>query len=272
LTTTAEDDAQRFKAIADDLGRSIALLKTQLIEREKQLAQAENALRQRREEIEQMPRAEQETRDETNALRSILEDKVNHIDEPTKELAKRVQIALTAAIQTLRDAAAGLDDHERLLQLSPEGFSPQRADQSGEQEKAGDLSKLLKRKAAEVEREAEAHRLTAAALADAETQIVERFSELVILTRMLGEQQDVNAQEKQFAEWLRQIYAAQGNIAWRWRFLPRSWQARHLLRRLAKRGLFDAGAYLRQNPDVAASGMDPLRHYILHGSLEGRTF
>lgn len=34
--------------------------------------------------------------------------------------------------------------------------------------------------------------------------------------------------------------------------------------------LFDAAWYLAQNPDVAQSGIDPARHYLLHGWLEGR--
>ncbi len=34
--------------------------------------------------------------------------------------------------------------------------------------------------------------------------------------------------------------------------------------------LFDASYYLAHNPDVAASGMDPLRHYELYGWHEGR--
>jgi len=35
-------------------------------------------------------------------------------------------------------------------------------------------------------------------------------------------------------------------------------------------GLFDAAYYLESNPDVAASGMDPLLHYIRYGHREGR--
>lgn len=34
--------------------------------------------------------------------------------------------------------------------------------------------------------------------------------------------------------------------------------------------LFDAEFYLSQNPDVAAARIDPLKHYIGHGSYEGR--
>ncbi len=39
---------------------------------------------------------------------------------------------------------------------------------------------------------------------------------------------------------------------------------------LRRSGEFDAEWYLRANLDVALSGMDPLRHYVLHGAREGR--
>lgn len=35
-------------------------------------------------------------------------------------------------------------------------------------------------------------------------------------------------------------------------------------------GLVDAAWYLQRYPDVAAAGMDPLQHYVLHGIGEGR--
>ena len=35
---------------------------------------------------------------------------------------------------------------------------------------------------------------------------------------------------------------------------------------------FDNDLYLRLNPDVRASNMDPRRHYIMYGALEGRAF
>lgn len=33
---------------------------------------------------------------------------------------------------------------------------------------------------------------------------------------------------------------------------------------------FDGHAYLQAYPDVAAAGMNPLRHYVVHGRAEGR--
>ena len=35
--------------------------------------------------------------------------------------------------------------------------------------------------------------------------------------------------------------------------------------------LFDRGFYLASNPDVAACGLDPLRHYLEFGMREGRS-
>jgi GT2 family glycosyltransferase/glycosyltransferase involved in cell wall biosynthesis len=39
---------------------------------------------------------------------------------------------------------------------------------------------------------------------------------------------------------------------------------------IERSGLFDPAAYLHFNPDVAVAGIDPLRHFIEHGSAEGR--
>lgn len=41
------------------------------------------------------------------------------------------------------------------------------------------------------------------------------------------------------------------------------------IRLIRRSGLFDDAWYLKENPDVATSGIDPARHYLLHGWLEG---
>ena len=45
---------------------------------------------------------------------------------------------------------------------------------------------------------------------------------------------------------------------------------RGLLELVRASGLFDAAHYLRENPDVATRGRDPLRHYVRLGGREGR--
>ena len=42
------------------------------------------------------------------------------------------------------------------------------------------------------------------------------------------------------------------------------------MRLIAASGLFDRDWYLAQNPDVATAGVNPLRHYLRRGALEGR--
>jgi len=39
---------------------------------------------------------------------------------------------------------------------------------------------------------------------------------------------------------------------------------------IARLGIFDATAYLQANPEVAAAGIDPIRHFVLQGAREGR--
>jgi hypothetical protein len=40
--------------------------------------------------------------------------------------------------------------------------------------------------------------------------------------------------------------------------------------RIRRARLFDPGFYLERYPDVRRAGMDPLRHYLIHGAAEGR--
>jgi hypothetical protein len=42
------------------------------------------------------------------------------------------------------------------------------------------------------------------------------------------------------------------------------------MRLIAASGLFDSSRYLQQNPDVARAGVNPLKHYLRRGGLEGR--
>ena len=45
---------------------------------------------------------------------------------------------------------------------------------------------------------------------------------------------------------------------------------RSLLKRVIKSGFFDEAYYLENNPDLISSGINPLKHFLLYGGLEGR--
>jgi len=54
------------------------------------------------------------------------------------------------------------------------------------------------------------------------------------------------------------------------KFCPSSSRQSKQYRLIKQSDLFDAAWYLTKNADVASSGMDPVRHYLVHGAREGR--
>jgi hypothetical protein len=57
---------------------------------------------------------------------------------------------------------------------------------------------------------------------------------------------------------------------WWYKFLTKDLVDRRKYRALKRKGLFDADAYVSRYPDVETSGMDALKHFIVHGMAEGR--
>ncbi|MBB3356494.1 MULTISPECIES: methyltransferase domain-containing protein [unclassified Novosphingobium] len=71
--------------------------------------------------------------------------------------------------------------------------------------------------------------------------------------------------------WMRRLYQLMDYAGSGWRgLLPPALRRRVLNRLLIGKRHFDGPAYLEKYADVAASGMDPLRHYVNHGMAEGR--
>lgn len=71
-------------------------------------------------------------------------------------------------------------------------------------------------------------------------------------------------------DWLQKVSAVLITYKKWYSFLPYFLCRKLYLHALVRRGLFDARQYCELYPDVRAEGMDPLRHYILHGLSEGR--
>ncbi|CAN5254705.1 hypothetical protein BH11PSE5_BH11PSE5_06490 [soil metagenome] len=98
-----------------------------------------------------------------------------------------------------------------------------------------------------------------------------RHAEIAQLTRILIEKEDCVDDLRTDLLWsLGIIKHLSNHPAW-WRFLPKKWKQKKVSTRLAKADLFDSESYLNRYPDVAAAGMDPLQHYLLHGMDEGRS-
>jgi chromosome segregation ATPase len=103
----------------------------------------------------------------------------------------------------------------------------------------------------------------------------ERFEEIASLTSMLAEREASERKLREELQWLREAASillndsrtAKGRLA---RLMPAAFHFTRQQRLLKRRGLFDGDAYLAANTDVAADGVDPLRHYLKHGLSENR--
>lgn len=95
-----------------------------------------------------------------------------------------------------------------------------------------------------------------------------RFNELAKVSQLLLDSRTELGEKT----WFQELSSAliRPNPIW-WSIMPRQWRLRQRNKKLRQLGLFDCSAYLRRYPDVAAEGVDPLRHYLSHGLGEGRT-
>ncbi len=108
------------------------------------------------------------------------------------------------------------------------------------------------------------------ALAESERRQEQGLGELVILTRKLQGKEQLEENESNRVEWLRNVLLVLTRLPWSWYFFPPKMRRVRELNLLRNRGFFDANAYLARYPDVLATGLDPLRHYVRHGMMEDR--
>lgn len=103
------------------------------------------------------------------------------------------------------------------------------------------------------------------------SQRTQAFSEMAVITKLLRDSEQDMLRVNDNIHWLRQIYTIILRRPKWWLLLSRKKQIERLRRRVERRGLFDSNSYLEKNPDVAATGVDPLKHYMTHGIIEYRS-
>lgn len=103
-----------------------------------------------------------------------------------------------------------------------------------------------------------------------EEKLAARFDEIATVTKLLADVSKRGDEAAAESLWLSKMAATSQNFPRWWAIMPDGWRRRREHRRYRNAGLFDAQAYLDANPDVGADGMDPVRHYLLHGRTEGR--
>jgi hypothetical protein len=107
-------------------------------------------------------------------------------------------------------------------------------------------------------------------LREQEERYERRSGETAVLTQALREQRAQNERSADGVKWLSQVHATLARRPYWWSLLPGPWRREREYRKLLLNGLFDGKNYLARYRDVADQGIDPLRHYIMHGMAEGR--
>lgn len=110
-----------------------------------------------------------------------------------------------------------------------------------------------------------------------EQRLGERFSEIASLTKMYSEaERRVYVKDEKIASMRSALAQEMGKTiaalldSRAWRFVPGRVRIFWQMALLRRTGLFDAEWYLKTYKDVADAAADPLRHYVVHGALEGR--
>lgn len=272
---------------ATRLEEEVAKLHSRLAEEGQSLA----ALRTELEAAEDAERLTVELRGRLAATESALAQRQLETEQTAVELAvAREEIERTGRLHAEGEQViAGLKEHVNLLlvdakeraALSAEldkvrrEVDQARASRQSEAEAAKAELTQLRRELAEARRAAEAaHSRTVAAQSETD-RLRADISEGEQSAR--NERAQLAERLKAEAEQMRQTLAAEmGKTVsalldeTAWRLLPNRLRVVRKMVLLKRSGLFDAEWYKARYKDVAESGIDPLRHYVVHGALEGR--
>ena len=237
------------------------------LERVERLLQSEVKSRERT--VEAHERVVEEHRRTLEAHGRVVEAHQREVEENRRALA-----ALEQARQREHAAAADRASERLRLEAQVQALESSNAELQGRIDdlagQAGEFEARVEFLAGEAQRLGEAHAGAVAAGQHAQALLGQRYQELATLTTLMVSQESATAEQAARAEWLRQVTALSLVMPFWWHLLPAAMRRKRELRRLARRGLFDAQRYYDLHPDVRDAGMDPLQHYILHGLVEGR--
>lgn len=263
-------------------------LEVSLKETEDKLAEAEAAAAAKFQQVEALERSMEETSADLLEIRGAAEQKQREMAEVVSRLseAQSELTSLRAEVQSHRTAleeARGELSHlqSELAQRRAEADDATSHLQLAEQRHTEELRAQRERHAEELESErrrasGEIDKLREERRA-AEGRLAERFGEIAVMTRMLGEKETAAQRSDERSAWLREVSAVllngsgsksvKGRLA---ALVPGPMRLNRQKARLKRTGIFDPDGYLAANPDVAEAGMDPLWHYINHGIEENR--
>lgn len=284
--TVAELQSERDERVhehvgaAEEAARRLALAESTLRQREEEIAQTRNELDSARETAARLPLLlEQLEQTRVDIFRVAAECQsaqatVARLQRTNRDLQHQLftettrKTRLKSAFYRLETQAAAQEN--AVIQL--------RADLASEQTENDTLRRTILEVGSQVaqlsEEKVKAERSAAQQAEErskAEYIIEERHqTEIKQLANRLILSEEMAALAIQRQAWLSHVNALlQKHPRW-WALMPRVWRQRQQQSLLMRHGLFDTKMYLELNPDVAEAGVDPVRHFILHGLKEGR--
>jgi hypothetical protein len=284
-----------------ELGGRSAAVESALLQRQEELAQVWNTLlaaekaaaaASSRAEMECERREDEERR--LAAAHEIAVDLRSRLDEAIAapapvpdhliaEIAQLTQLlheqekltcaAIDASIKAESDATARAEDIAQLTKILQQ---QEEAAQSATIAQANAEQALEQQTAENRELQGRWHQQEAAtraaesARAQSEQKLAARFDEIARLTAMMADESNRAGTADTNAQWLRSMMQLARRFPKWWALMPEKWRRGREHARYQRDGLFDAAKYLEIYPDVVENGIDPVRHYILHGMAEGR--
>lgn len=249
------------------------------------IAYLESVLAQREEELAQAYATLEGQKEVSNKLRHTLNERAVTLEEAADKLAESeswvFQLAaerkhLESKIDSLNNKLVDAEKRVRDICRERDRLIDQRSE----------LAELLSREAAraqDIAEQLDVERMQAISDLEklsqekmaTEADLADRFNELAAMARLLAEKESMAQFSEERVEWLRQmsIVFMKGAVKGRKRYMsltPAAIRYSRDMLELKKAGVFDSAAYLQAHPDVAASGQDPLLHYLMHGISEGR--
>jgi SAM-dependent methyltransferase len=261
LTREREQLEQEVRAIELKLDQTRAEMDQRLQVELKLREQAETMLASRKELHER----EQAEKERLTREREQLEQEVRAIelklDQTRAEMDQRLQVELKLREQAETMLASRRELHER------EQAEKERLTREREQLEQEIRAIELKLDQTRADHSAEKEVLN--------TRLGERFTEIADLTGMLAKKEASERRSREQIGWLQEAACVlvNGSSTLKGRLLgllPAAVYYKRQQRLLKRKGLFDGEAYLAAHPDVAADGVDPLRHYLRHGVAEDR--
>jgi hypothetical protein len=264
---------QRAAAISDDLAGLTSRLqqaqdasRAQLDRQAAEIAQLTQLL-QDEAAATQLARAA-ETREREQRLAA--EQRSAALTTDLSGLQARIEQDRAASARQAERMASEMAQLTRLLQEQEAKAQAAGAARGAAEQEAAARNEANQQLTARLHQQESAARAADTARAAAEHKLALRFDEIARLTAMLSDESGKAGTSDANAKWLRSaMQVAAGFPKW-WVLMPQDWRRKREQARYRRSGLFDAEKYLETYPDVASDGMDPVRHYILHGMAEGR--